>query len=99
MQDGSVVGLQHPEKGSHAHFGVRLQRGVPLEEGGDVTVLLRPTDLLSQGSEEPAQSPAQSRVERGSAVPLQVKLGQHAVALHSLALCGLATGQMVAQMR
>lgn len=93
MQDGSVVGLQHPQKGSHAHFGVRLQRGVPLEEGGDVTVLLRPTDLLSQGSEEPAQSPAQSRVKRGSAVPLQVKLGQHAVALHSWLCADMPQGK------
>lgn len=69
------MALQHPEKRACAHFGVRLQRGVPLFEGGDVTVLLRPTDLLRQ----PTETAAQSRVERGSAVPLQVKLRQHAV--------------------
>ena len=56
-------------------------------------MLLRPTDLLPQASEEPAQSPAQSRVERGSAVPLQVKLGQHAVALHSWLCADLQQGR------
>jgi hypothetical protein len=84
MQDGTVVALQHPETGACAHLGVRLQRGVPLEEGGNVTVVLQPTDLLQQ----PSETAAQSRVERGSAVPLQVKLRQHAVALIGL-LAGL----------
>jgi hypothetical protein len=97
MQDGTVVALQHPDKGTRAHFGVRLQRGVPLDEGGDVTVLLRPADLFLQVAEKPAQSPAQSRVERGSAVPLQVKLRQHAVARPGWPSCKLAAGWAAVQ--
>lgn len=70
VQDGTVVALQHPETGSSAQFGVQLQRGVQLDEGGDVTVLLRPDDLRPQGSD----TAAQCRVEQGSAVALQVLL-------------------------
>ena len=97
MQDGTVVALQHPDTGTCAHFGVRLQRGVPLDEGGDVTVLLRPAGLFLQVAEKPAQSPAQSRVERGSAVPLQVKLRQHAVARPGWPSCKLAAGWTTVQ--
>jgi hypothetical protein len=70
MQDATVVALQHPGTGSTSHFGLQLQRGVPLHEGGDVTVLLQPQDLLPQASKKAAQC----RVEQGSAVALQVNL-------------------------
>lgn len=81
LQDGTVVALRHPDTGCSAYFGVQLQRGLSLDEGGSVTVLVRPEDVrpkvagatgAAANTAAAATTAADCRVELGSAVPMQV---------------------------